>query len=381
MIVSCFLLSLFRPILSDEVDPISYLQSQLNRPSYESHSAWATRKKLPNHAHLVQAATDTFAYIESQSLLPDFKNPCWRETTGSQNILKCMPYFQILGVSKCGTTDLYHRLSEASEDLVDCGWKGPHFWDESVFPISAHRATDKRYNGSFPAYVSIFDRAALRIAEEPLWRITGEASSNTFTGVYSFVRGMTWPRKLNVTLSQYVYSAAPWSRFLVMFRDPVDRYQSAFYYYRTKKDGIATPDDLHRRAVADIAEWESCLRREKEELKCLRLYNPQQLVKGMYGAFVEPWISVFPLDRFMFIRTEDYKTRPSAHVSIVAEFLGMRNVTESKLKKAASMEKRNEKRYSKMKEETRVALQAFYRPFNQRLMEILGRDSRWLWGY
>eukprot|EP00983_Pelagomonas_calceolata_P008997 292480-Pelagomonas_calceolata.AAC.9 len=26
--------------------------------------------------------------------------------------LICVPYYQILGVSKCGTTDLYHRLSQ-----------------------------------------------------------------------------------------------------------------------------------------------------------------------------------------------------------------------------------------------------------------------------
>ncbi len=35
---------------------------------------------------------------------------------------KCLPYFQILGVSKCGTTDLYNRLTE-HPDMVDCGWK------------------------------------------------------------------------------------------------------------------------------------------------------------------------------------------------------------------------------------------------------------------
>ena len=35
---------------------------------------------------------------------------------------KCLPYFQILGVSKCGTTDLYHRLT-FNPNMVDCGWK------------------------------------------------------------------------------------------------------------------------------------------------------------------------------------------------------------------------------------------------------------------
>lgn len=221
-----------------------------------------------------------------------------------------------------------------------------------------------------------------------------------------------------MTLSQYIYSAAPWSRFIVLFRDPVDRYQSAFYYYRTKADGVVTLDDLHRKAVADIAEWDSCIRREKDELKCLKLYNPQQLVKGMYGAFISPWLEVWPRDRFLFIRTgekhrweshsweshawethrlvyadrllpppylhpsaEDYKASPLEHVAMVTEFLGMRDMTEGGLKKAVSMEKRNEKRYSKMQDQTRELLQRFYRPFNERLMRQMGNDERWLWGY
>lgn len=42
-----------------------------------------------------------------------------REQEGA---FKCLPYFQILGVSKCGTTDLYNRLTE-HPDMVDCTWK------------------------------------------------------------------------------------------------------------------------------------------------------------------------------------------------------------------------------------------------------------------
>ena len=38
---------------------------------------------------------------------PNFKNPCWAVGGG----LRCLPYFHVLGVSKCGTTDLYRRLA------------------------------------------------------------------------------------------------------------------------------------------------------------------------------------------------------------------------------------------------------------------------------
>ena len=44
------------------------------------------------------------------------------------------------------------------------------------------------------------------------------------------LRGVQWPRKLNVTLAQLLYEATPWARFIVLMRDPVARYYSAFYY-------------------------------------------------------------------------------------------------------------------------------------------------------
>ncbi len=45
-------------------------------------------------------------------------------------------------------------------------------------------------------------------------------------------RGSTSARRLNATLAQYLWEASPWSRFIVLMRDPVFRYYSAYYYYR-----------------------------------------------------------------------------------------------------------------------------------------------------
>lgn len=37
---------------------------------------------------------------------------------------------------------------------------------------------------------------------------------------------------LTVTLPQLMREASPFLRLIIIFRDPVDRYFSAFYYYR-----------------------------------------------------------------------------------------------------------------------------------------------------
>lgn len=103
----------------------------------------------------------------------------------------------------------------AAADVVDCNWKGPHFWDEAPYP--RRRAKDPtKYDGSFQAYVAIFDKPAQLIALDPARRITGEASSNTFTAVLTYLRGPISAKQLGipVTLAQYLWEAAPWSRFV-----------------------------------------------------------------------------------------------------------------------------------------------------------------------
>ena len=51
----------------------------------------------------------------------------------------------------------------------------------------------------------------------------------------------------------------------------------------------------------------------------------QQLIKGLYAAFLTHWFQVWPRNRIMILRTEDYKAAPDAHVEAAAKFLGMIN--------------------------------------------------------
>ena len=60
-----------------------------------------------------------------------YLNPCWL----CNRSLCCLPYAHILGVSKCGTTDLYARLAAHPSVLASAN-KGPHFWDEGSHDFS-----------------------------------------------------------------------------------------------------------------------------------------------------------------------------------------------------------------------------------------------------
>ena len=59
-----------------------------------------------------------------RQFLPDYKSPCW---FNKQNELYCLPYFYIIGMDKCGTTDLWSKITQHADVLVSVP-KEPHWW-------------------------------------------------------------------------------------------------------------------------------------------------------------------------------------------------------------------------------------------------------------
>ena len=45
---------------------------------------------------------------------------CWR--------IRCFPYFFLLGVAKCGTTDIYNMLKLFHPGIVSNSFKEPYYW-------------------------------------------------------------------------------------------------------------------------------------------------------------------------------------------------------------------------------------------------------------
>lgn len=129
---------------------------QLKRSAWLPISAPVHRKvfdSMETHALQVRrAAPQVFA--ELQPLLPEVKNPCFKNATSGATC--CLPFLSVIGVSKAGTTDIHEKLmtmrcapprspprGEVHSDnarfanshklygpLFRCdGWRGP--WDRS----------------------------------------------------------------------------------------------------------------------------------------------------------------------------------------------------------------------------------------------------------
>ncbi|GLC68263.1 hypothetical protein PLESTF_000668100 [Pleodorina starrii] len=347
-----------------------YLAPQL-QPRRYNVSIYFHRFRRTDRFKLVQAESPDVFQVLPPAYSNQYKNPCWTDKAG---LFRCIPYYHILGVSKCGTTDLYHRLSK-HPDLYKARNKGPHWWDECPHPPKG--ACTAPPNGDFDGYVDLFADAAKKIKTNPAG-ITGEASSNTFTSSAGvFLRGPSMDRNTTVTIAELMREASPFLNNIIIFRNPVDRYYSAYYYYRRGVKNIPTPgpEDFHKVAVQDITAWKACV--EDLGIKaCVRRYDPQQLIKGMYAVFLMDWLNQFPRDQLLFLRNEDYSKKPREHMEAVFRFLEMRPPTDAEWQAVMGMEARNKQsdKYQPMLPETRKLLE----PFNERLAHTF-EDDRWLW--
>ena len=352
---------------------------------------------------MAQAAARLLA--DGHSLLPPafnpaFRNPCWRcslDATATSTSatsatsaasasaasasasaspgaeLCCLPAAHVLGVSKCGTTDLHSRLSRASTHLLPSANKGPHFWDE---------------HHTFASYLRLYGRSARKLAAATAARravdILVDASSNTFSYSGVGVRGARAPQV--VLLPHVLAWLQPQLRMVIMLREPGARYFSAYWYYH-KRYGIyrafgpLSAASFDRMARHEAARFEACAARHAER-RCARTQfdGAQQLVKGLYAAFLPDWLGAFPPEQFLTLRLEDYEASPAPHLRATLSFLGLPSPSPQRWQRMLAQPRANRRQAggAALLPATAAFLRAFYAPYNAQLAYWLG-DDRWLW--
>eukprot|EP00899_Mesostigma_viride_P013848 jgi/Mesvir1/22464/Mv18494-RA.1 len=318
------------------------------------------------------AAPDIFATLdESGGFDAGFKNPCYRQPGKG---LRCVSYFNIIGVSKCGTTDLFKKLALLPQ-VVESLNKGPHFWDEPH---------------AWDWYVDLFAPVAQAALADPPTIIAGDASSNTFT--YSGV-GIRGKPNGEVLLPELMYAVNPAERLILMVREPAARMYSAFWYYgclyHIYDNFGMSPAGFHKFVEKEIGNFQECMDRHKSVRRCTRegFDASQQLIKGMYAAFLPDWVNVYPEDQLMVIRMEDYGRETELYLREVLAFLDIPEPSPDVWGKMLASPPTNQRGQrtqgcgagaQDMLPETREMLREFYAPYNRQLAAMLA-DDRFLW--
>lgn len=245
------------------------------------------------------------------------------------------PHFIIIGTQKGGTNSLYQYLCQHPRILPATG-KEIHF-----FTLHYDRGWDW-YRSQFPP-----------TADGRL--LSGEGSP-----YYLFHPHV--PRRL--------YEGCPGVKLIVLLRDPVDRAISHYYWeVRLGCEPLSLEEAIAAEPERLLLETEKLL--ADPSYYSFNHQNYTYLSRGIYVEQLQRWMSVFPREQFLILRSEDLYADPETTVNRVFEFLELPEHHPSHYNRY------NAGNYSPVPEPIRRQLRDYFRPHNRRLAQFLGWDLGW----
>ena len=263
---------------------------------------------------------------------------------GITSPLRSLPDFIIIGGKKCGTSSLYNYLAE-HPNIIPAFRKEVHFFD------GAGERRTFLYRAYFPTRLS--KRGAVR--ERGAGFITGEA-----TPYYLF----------HPLVPARVRSIVPRARLIAMLRNPVDRAYSHYHHeVRSGTEKLSFEEAIERETERLSGEQERMIRDGDYDSLSRRRYS--YLSRGIYVDQLRNWKSHFPKEQLLILRSEDLFADPRMILERTLSFLDLPPLEREEYSKD------NKGSYSDMDRSTRDYLVDYFKPHNERLQELLGRDFGW----
>ncbi|XP_025027427.1 heparan sulfate glucosamine 3-O-sulfotransferase 2 [Python bivittatus] len=178
---------------------------------------------------------------------------------------------------------------------------------------------------------------------------------------------------------QRIFNMSRNTKLIVVVRNPVTRAISDYTQTLSKRPDIPTFEGLSFRnrslGLVDTS-WSA-----------IRI--------GLYVVHLESWLQYFPLSQIHFVSGERLITDPAGEMAKVQDFLGLQRLITEKhfffnktkgfpcLKKVGGstlprcLGKSKGRPHVQIDPEVLEQLQDFYRPYNIRFYEAVGRDFRW----
>jgi hypothetical protein len=246
------------------------------------------------------------------------------------------PEFLIIGAQKCGTSSLYHNLCQHPH-IRSARQKEIHFFDDHY---------DKGlnwYRSHFPP-VKLFENI-----------LTGEASPYYLFHPYAPKRASLSHPRINL---------------IILLRNPVDRAYS--HYHHNIRKG------REKRSFEEaVAEEIKLMPTEVDNLTRNPAYNSHihkhfsYLSRGGYIHQIEAWLKHYPINQFLFLKSEEFFKYPEVTINAVYSFLGVEQVP------VYNFATKNKYSYPPMNRAIRQNLVNFFKPHNDRLSKLLGPDFCW----
>jgi len=257
--------------------------------------------------------------------------------------LRVYPDFIIAGVQKAGTTSLYHYLKEHPCIFLPLKQE-VHYYD------FMYQKGLLYYRSHFPT--EFFKHLILKL--RGCFK-TGECTP------YYFVH----PR-----VPQRIALENPEVKILVLFRDPIERTYSHYQHeFQKKREKLCFKEALECE--------EKRLKNEKTKLtnsENYYSYNHHRysyLERSRYADQVRVWEKYFDRKQFLFISSEKLFSDPQCVMDKCYDFL---EVHRYRLRNPKIY---NARQYSPMDENVKDILIRYFRPLNEKLYELTGKNYGW----
>lgn len=263
--------------------------------------------------------------------------------------LRLLPDFLIIGTQRGGTTSLYNYLVE-HPGIGAASIKEVHFFDTPHFKQGL-----AWYRGHFP---STLQRYYVERNRKQRF-ITGEA-----TPYYLF----------HPHTPQRVARLLPRIKLIVMLRNPVDRAYSHYYHE------VAGGHEKLTSFEQAIDREEERLAGEEEKMQDNQYYASHNhrhfayLSRGKYREQLQRWMQHFPVEQFLFLKSEVFYANPAAIYRQTLNFLGL---PDSEPGGRQHFQRYNDTKPPAMSSKTRERLLAYFEPYNAQLSTYPGIPSGW----
>jgi hypothetical protein len=281
---------------------------------------------------------------------------CSQTYRGMTSSMRVMPDFLIIGGQRCGTSSLYYYLTE-QHGIISAATKEVHFFDDF-------------YTRGLDWYRAQFAATTYKYYIESLRRrcfITGEASPYYIFHPHA-------PRRIAQVLAHV--------KIIALLRNPIDRaYSQHWLEVKGKYETLPFEEAIKREPERIAGEREKMLDDENYHSFNYRRYT--YLTRGIYVDQLQHWMSYFPREQFLILKTEDLHNDLPGIMRQTLEFLGVRgdqidtNKDYKKYKVPSKKGFRNKDEAPKMDAKLRSYLVEYFRPHNARLFEFIGRDFEW----
>ena len=255
---------------------------------------------------------------------------------------RTLPKFFVIGGVRCGTTSLYHYLGQhncikqAAYD--ELGYFDDNFhlglnWYRSLFPT---KFMQKKIENQYKKFLT-YD----------------------VTPFYIY----------NPLVVDRIFKFSPNVKIIAALRNPIDRAYSNFNNRLQQLNDTKTIfEDMVNNEIEIIEKKE---KDTKDDAFLVNTFYELDLAKGFYAEQLRLWFEKFPKKNILLISSEDLSTDTNRIISEIFEFL------EVPKQEISDLTKQNKIKYPKMRDSTREILIDFFKPYNEKLFDMIGKRFDW----